>query len=188
MCRRPLECASGHVSVGARLLHVSTSLRLCLPEVVCGVWEAGSGTRRVGLPPQFISSNPRTAATAGCDPVENDRHCSVSSSKSGHAAFRAPHAWRILSSIGSASRCRCGSLITRAAYSFKFTSFITLCCTFRCFCTFSFKNLSDLDISRRIENPTLAARRVVWSATLFALGAACLAFAVTVSWLGAPTA
>jgi hypothetical protein len=38
-----------------------------------------------------------------------------------------------------------GSLITRAAYSFKFTSFIMLCSTFRRFCTFSCKNLSDLD-------------------------------------------
>jgi hypothetical protein len=65
MCRHPLECAPGHVSVDARLLHVPTPLRLCLPEVVCGVWEAGSGTRLVGLPPQSISSSPRTAAMAG---------------------------------------------------------------------------------------------------------------------------
>jgi len=55
MCRHPLECAPGHISVDARLLHVRTPLRLCLPEVVCGVWEAGSGTRRVGLPPQCQS-------------------------------------------------------------------------------------------------------------------------------------
>jgi hypothetical protein len=74
-----------------------------------------------------------------------------------------------------------GSLITRAAYSFKSTSFITLYCTFRLFCTFSYKNLSDLDISRRIENPTLAARRVVWSAIHCALGTVCLAFAITVA-------
>jgi hypothetical protein len=91
MCRHPLECAPGHVSVGARLLHVPTSLRLYLPEVVCRVWEAGSRTRRVGLPPQSISSSPRTTATAGRHLVENDRDCSASSSNSGHAAFRAPH-------------------------------------------------------------------------------------------------
>jgi hypothetical protein len=68
----------------------------------------------------------------------------------------------------------------RAAYSFKFASFITLCYTFRCFCKFSCKKFIDLDISRRIENPTLAARRVMWSAAYFALGTVCLAFAVTV--------
>jgi hypothetical protein len=51
MYRHLLECALGHVSVDARLLHVPTALRLCLPEVVCGVFEAGSGMQRVGLPP-----------------------------------------------------------------------------------------------------------------------------------------
>jgi hypothetical protein len=80
-----------------------------------------------------------------------------------------------------------GSLMIRAAYSFRFTSFITLCCTFRRFSTFSCKNLSDLDISRRIENPTLTARRIVWFAAHCALRTLCLAFAVTVAWLGAPT-
>jgi hypothetical protein len=82
---------------------VPTSLRLCLPEVACGVWEAESGTRRVGLPPQSISSSPRTAATAGRDLVENDRDCSVSSSKSGHAAFRAPI--RLRHGIGGLFQC-----------------------------------------------------------------------------------
>jgi hypothetical protein len=90
ICRHPLECAPGHVSVDARLLHVPTPLRLCLPKVVFRVWEAGSGTQHVGLLLQSISSSPRTAATAGRDLVENDRDCLVSSSKSGYAAFRVP--------------------------------------------------------------------------------------------------
>ena len=42
-----------------------------------------------------------------------------------------------------------GSLTIKAVKSFKFASFIRLCWTFRCFCTFNCKNLMDLDISRR---------------------------------------
>lgn len=81
-----------------------------------------------------------------------------------------------------------GSLTIKAAYSFKLTSFIMLCCTLRCFCTFSCKNLIDLDISRWIKDPTLAARRFVWSAAHRTLWTVRLAFAVTVAWLSAPAA